>query len=451
MIHNELFQLPAWKIARSVIAGEVSAIDVATSFLTRIKEINPKVRAWTHLNESYVIRQATRVLDTSCQGRLSGVPVGVKDIFNTEIFPTEMGSKVWKGHHAGNDARCLSYIRRDGGLIAGKTDTAEFAVHEAGEVLNPWGSGYTTGTSSGGSAVAVSTASVPISLATQTAGSTIRPASWCGVYGMKPSFGMIPRTGILKTTDTLDNIGFHARCNEDLRLSLDSLRVRGHNFPTMEKKLAEFGGLNKKVWSIGFLEGEYWAGAPQYLQTAMTKLATDIDSLSYARVEPVELRFDATSAKSLHARLYNSCLAYYFRQEVDKSPELISPRFMNLVEQGQKLSPKDYSSALREQTNFAKNLENLFEDKGYDFILHQSSDGAAPPGREPSEHNDYNLCWTLAWLPVISIPAFCSPQGLPYGFQIIGRRYSDYTMFKFLELLVSEGLAPPLALIPPLT
>ena len=156
---------------------------------------------------------------------IEGIPFGVKDIFNTSFFPTQMGSPIWKNFTPGNNARVVDSLLLAGGLVAGKTVTAEFAVHALNETRNPHDLSKTPGTSSSGSAAAVATGMVPFALASQTAGSIIRPASFCGVWGMKPSFGMIPRTGVLKTTDSLDTIGFVAAHAKSLRKILDHTRV----------------------------------------------------------------------------------------------------------------------------------------------------------------------------------------------------------------------------------
>ncbi len=439
-----IYKLPAHRIAQAVKEGKITATEIADIFLRRIQEINPLYRSWIHLNEEFVLEQAEQVDAGKTKGLLAGVPVGVKDIFNTEVFPTEMGSPVWKGHKAGNDARCINNLRREDAVIAGKTDTAEFAVHTAGHALNPWNTNHVTGTSSGGSAAAVATAMVPAALATQTAGSTIRPASWCGVYGMKPSFGVIPRTGVLKTTDTLDNIGFYGRDVSDLNILLNSMRVHGHNFPIMEKRFSEYQSRPKDQWRVAFVRGHLWDDAPEYTQNAILNTANEIAAVDNIEVVELELPESTHKAHQLHRRIYNPCLAYYFKEELAKSPSSISDRFMTLVEDGNTISPEDYKVALQEQVNLSHEVETYFSDNGIDFLIHYSSNGSAPLS-EPDVNQDINLLWTLTWLPVINIPKFLCPQGLPFGMQIIGPRYSDYRMFDFLQQLVKTRIAPELA------
>ncbi len=439
--------MPGWRIAAAVQRGEFTAEQVAKCFIERVRRVDPTVRAWAHLDEAYYLRQARAVDADPVKGPLAGVPVGVKDIFNTEVLPTEMGSPIWRGHKAGNDARCVSYVRRDGGLIAGKTDTAEFAVHVPCHARNPWHLEHVTGTSSGGSAAAVATATAPLALTTQTAGSTIRPASWCGVYGMKPSFGMIPRTGVLKTTDTLDNIGFYGRDGRDLGICLDSLRVCGRNFPILEQQLAAFSTRLKGPWRIALIRGHLDDEAPDYVHASMARIALELRSIAGVELVEVALPESTRDTQDLHRRLYNPCLAYYFREELTKAPELISDTFHALVQDGKTISPADYRFALEQQSRMAHEMASFFTDGGFDLILHHSSNGSAPRGLEPPVNRDLNPLWTLTWLPVVNVPAFRCPNGLPFGYQLIGPRYSDYRVLTFLEFLARHNLAPEIAAI----
>jgi Asp-tRNA(Asn)/Glu-tRNA(Gln) amidotransferase A subunit family amidase len=444
---NDIYCLPAWKIAKLINNQQISANEVSRIFIKRIDLLNPKFKAWKFLNHDYAIDQAKWVDLNKKPMPLSGVPVGVKDVFNTEVFPTEMGSEAWKGHFAGNDARCVSYLKDKGGIIIGKTDTAEFAVHHPGDCLNPWDINRVTGTSSGGSAVAVATAMVPIALATQTAGSTIRPASWCGVYGMKPSFGLIPRTGVLKTTDTLDNIGFYGRDYQDLGLLLDSMRVKGANFPLMEKRLKQYVK-SKKQWRIGFVKGHLWDQAPHYTQQSMLKMVNKFTKIDNVDIVEIDLPVATQKVHDLHHRIYDPCLAYYFRDELEKAPEKISSIFLSLVKRGRSYSPEDYKFALQEQSILSKKMEQCFLDNDIDLLIHHSSNGSAPE-EEPENNLDLNVLWTMTWLPVINVPMFFCPSGLPYGLQFIGPRYSDYRMFDFLRLLSDEQVIPELARLAP--
>ena len=178
-----------------------------------------------------------------------------------------MGSELWCDFKPGNDARVVYYLKNSGGIIAGKTVTAEFAVHELNETLNPHNVELTPGTSSSGSAVAVALGMVPVAIGSQTAGSIIRPASFCGVYGFKPSFGLIPRTGSLKTTDTLDSIGFFVSHPSDILLVLETIRVHGPNYPLSYRAFKDLSRQNKprnRPWKVALAKTHTWSHATDY-------------------------------------------------------------------------------------------------------------------------------------------------------------------------------------------
>ena len=227
------------------------------TFIKNIKEKEENVHAWVYFNEELWLKKLDSVLENHPEkfSDLLGVPVGIKDIFNTIDMPTCMGSPIWNGFTPGNDARVVHNLKFQGAITAGKTVTAEFAVHAPNETRNPWNTEHSPGTSSSGSAAAVAAGMVPLAIGTQTAGSIIRPASYCGVYGFKPSFGTLPRTGILKTTDTLDTIGLFATNVDDCKLLFDAMRVKGLDYPNVNNNL-ESTDFQKKIaqkWKIGIV------------------------------------------------------------------------------------------------------------------------------------------------------------------------------------------------------
>jgi Asp-tRNA(Asn)/Glu-tRNA(Gln) amidotransferase A subunit family amidase len=422
------------------LEGVYSAQEITESFIVRTEKIEPFVSAWTARDNEYLRRQAAEIDAKTIKGPLAGVPVGIKDVFNDEVLPTQMGSPVWKGHRAGNDARCVAYIKWRGGLVAGKTDTAEFAVHTPGKAVNPYNSSHITGTSSGGSAVAVATAMAPAALGTQTAGSAIRPASWCGVYAMKPSFGLIPRTGVLKTTDTLDNIAFFGRSIADLRLILESIRLRGENYPFIQRNLVDES--QKTSWRVGLYHSHLWKYAPEYARNALVEFAKQLDDVPGVNVNDCTFPERTFTAHELHSRIYNPCLSYYFSEEIEKAPEKISPCFMDLVNEGGKYPPEDYKLALCEQELLSHTVHESVSDQGFDFILCLSSNGSAPVGVESISSMDANLLWTLCWMPVVNVPVFKCPDGLPFGAQFASARYSDLRLLSFLDHLVKNKVIP---------
>lgn len=445
-MQNKIFELTATEISQVIKSCEATASEVANSFLERTQEIDGKIGAWVTFSPSYIGSQAAQFDISPTNSYLSGVPVGIKDIFNTEFYPTQKGCDAWRGYQAGNDARCVSYLRNHGAIIFGKTDTAELAVHALGKAKNPYDTSRVAGSSSSGSAAAVATAMVPIALGSQTGGSTIRPGSWCGVFAMKPSFGLIPRTGVLKTTDTLDTIGFFGRAPQDLSLLLEAMRVRGDNFPIQTRQLANYQNLPKKKWRVAFCENEFSQTIDPIVRQSLNNLKEEL--LKHQSVEVVSLPLPSQTQnfQALHRRIYHPCLAYYLKTEFEKSGDHVSDSLKAIFEDAKTIPPQDFSFALKEQSELAGVVSRFFSENGIDFILTHSSNGPAP-FEEPQRHVDLNQLWTMTWLPVVNVPCWQDPSGLPFGLSVVGPRYSDYRLLDFVTDLGEKGVFPERSLI----
>src|SRR2546421_7337463 len=217
----------AAEAARMIREGVVTCVELVQACLARVREIDGQVQAWTFLDPEHALAQARAADELRMSGQpigaLHGVPVGLKDIIDTADMPTENGSVLHAGRTPSRDASVVSLLRGAGGVILGKTVTTEFATRTPGKTRNPHNSGHTPGGSSSGSAAAVAAGMVPLALGSQTNGSVIRPASFCGVYGFKPTHGLIPRNGVLQLSRTLDHIGLFARSIEDLALLAEQL------------------------------------------------------------------------------------------------------------------------------------------------------------------------------------------------------------------------------------
>jgi Asp-tRNA(Asn)/Glu-tRNA(Gln) amidotransferase A subunit family amidase len=433
-----------WSLTQGVEAvrrGKLSAAEWAGQCLSRIDACDDQLKAWAYLDRELALKGAAAIDERLARkenvGPLSGAPIGVKDIFNTVDMPTCMGSPLWKDFTPGNDARAVFYLRQAGALVLGKTVTAEFAVHALGDSLNPYDGARTPGTSSTGSAVAVAAGMVPAALGTQTAGSIMRPASFCGVYGFKPSFGLIPRTGMLKTTDTLDTVGWLARGPADLELLFEALRVKGSNFPLSHAALSDPSRqtVEGRPWRVGLVKTHTWKNAEDYAQKALVEFARRLAGDSRIRLEEVTLDAAFERAHRVHAVIYEKALAYYFKKEFSEHT-LISRVFYEMITRGQKLSPEDYQNATREQAELARKLDALFGN--YDILLSLSTAGQAPL-RDVDEKDDPCLIWTLCGVPVMGVPQFKGPAGLPFGLQVVARRYNDPLLLRFGALLKSKG------------
>ncbi|WIM05115.1 MAG: amidase [Candidatus Nitricoxidivorans perseverans] len=434
--------MSAAEIGRLVGAKRLSAREVTEAALRRIRDGDAAIHAWESVDEEYALRQAA-VVDARIEsggeaGCMAGAPLGVKDVFNTEVLPTRMGSAIWRDHHAGNDARVVAQLRWAGAIIVGKTVTAEFAVHEPGPTRNPHNLDRTPGTSSSGSAAAVSAGMVPVALGTQTAGSLIRPASFCGIFAFKPTFGWLPRTGVLKTTDTLDQIGFHVRHMDDARLLFEAARIGGRDHPLKEERLASFP--EKRNWRVGLARTHLWNEAPDYARRVLLDFA---ESIRCNAIEVVDTDLPAgfNRAHDVHAAIYDSDLSYYFRREMNIDERSVSAQLREIIRSGMRIPPDRYQEALRQQAALAGGLDRHMAESGIDMLLTLSSNGEAPM-TEPIPFRDPCAIFSLCGMPTVSMPAFSSPSGLPFGAQIAARKYADRLLLDFAEYLVAQGLAP---------
>jgi Asp-tRNA(Asn)/Glu-tRNA(Gln) amidotransferase A subunit family amidase len=352
-----------------------------------------------------------------------------------------MGSPIWKDFTPGNDARTVFYLKEAGAIIAGKTVTAEFAVHTLDKTLNPHDVTRTPGTSSSGSAVAIALGMVPVALGTQTAGSIVRPASFCGVYGCKPSFGLIPRTGILKTTDSLDTIGFFVSLAEDLERVFNILRVHGPNYPISNAALKDKQRQNKpdnRPWKVAVVKTHTWEYAEEYAREALMNWSERISVDAEIELSFVDLPIIMKKSHTIHATIYNKTLSYYFQEEYKKR-ELVSPVMNELIEAGNNITVADYHTALKEQEVLIHVMDDFLQN--YDIMISLSTAGEAPL-RNVVEKPDPALMWTLAHLPVVSAPVFTSPSGMPFGLQISSRKYNDLLLFSFIRFAVGKKFLP---------
>lgn len=433
------------ELIEGINQGNLSFKDMADAVERAIAEHESNTLAWvvydqaiTH-GESELAFQNYKTRGYSFG--LEGIPVGIKDIFNTKSFSTQMGSPIWKDFTPGNDARVVDSLRKAGAVIAGKTVTAEFAVHALNETLNPHDKTKTPGTSSSGSAAAVATGMVPVALGTQTAGSIVRPASFCGVWGMKPSFGLIPRTGVLKTTDSLDTIGFLAAHAKSLRSMLDHTRVTGPDYPFVYKNIDARGDFPKdkrRPWRIGFAKTHVWDSAEDYVKKSVENLAEKIDREIDFEVEEIEWPEKLSHSHEIHTTIYAKSLSYYFQHEKKMSSQ-ITPMMNDMITGGETITPNDFKKALIQQELYCATLEQLFEP--YDMILSIGTSSSAPLRRN-EELPDPSLIWTLGHIPVVAAPVFRCPVGLPYGVQFVSRKWNDYVLLQGVEELVKRSILP---------
>lgn len=423
----------------SLRTGRLDLGDFYRDLCAFIREKDKELCAFRFFDEKIVEERVhqleKRLARSGPSGLLFGVPVAVKDVFNTVQWGTEMGSAYWKGHVAGNNARVIDRILWEDGVLTGKTITAELAVHHPGPTKNPRNPDYSPGTSSMGSAVAVAGGMSLVALGTQTGASITRPASYCGVFGFKPSYGVLPRTGVLKTTDTLDHIGYFANHIEDVILLFDILRVSGENYPLSHEAFSRLSACPAKA-RIGILRPDYlWRNYQGYVKESFESL---VDGLRRkADLEVVDVRdggfFD--SSHEIHSTLYDKSLSYYFREE-SANKDVISSTLYEMVEHGRKISAIEFHEALNAQSELREAFERNYAE--YDVIFTPATANIAPKRNAYREVDDTGLVWSLLGAPALSIPAFQGPDKMPFGLLAAGRRYSDLKLMAIVRRLLEN-------------
>ena len=434
-------KLTNYKTLEKVINSFKSKSDLTDyfqGFIANYKKLDKKFSFSESLDEEYIFDQLDEKLVIRDRP-LFGIPFGVKDVFNTKTLPTTMGSEVWRGFMAGNNARVVDEISDRGGLIFSKTTTAEFAVHyiQAGETLNPHNSSHITGTSSAGSAVAVACGALPISLGTQTAGSIIRPASFCGVYGFKPSFGAIDRTGVLKTADTLDTIGLLSSDIYGLRKVFFEIFQKDRNYPNAKKYFDYYLGFKeKRELKIGIVTSQFkpFESYKSYVKDTFNQFINELTSSEFLFEEVPKIEF-INEIHSLHDIIYCKSLSYYFKAEY-ASGSGVSDLMTDMILKGEGISKDMFIDASERQPDYRLRFDSIF--KNYDFILTPSTASAAPIIGE-TELDDTSLIWTFMGYPVISLPVFWSEElGLPYGLQIIAPKFGDFSLLDFSQSVLDK-------------
>jgi amidase len=412
-----LNELTATEIVRAIAKGEATCEAVARACLERIAAREPQVQAWQYLDPQQAIAQA-RALDRSGKrGPLHGVPFAIKDIIDTCDMPTEYGSPIYTGHRPKNDAACVALGRRAGGLLMGKTVTTEFANQTPGKTRNPYDPARTPGGSSSGSAAAVGDNMVPLAIGTQTTGSTIRPASFCGVFGYRPTYGDLRCTGVKEASGSLDTLGLIARSIEDIALYRDVLLGA-----TPEPLPAETG-----VPRIGFCRTHLWSIIEPHTQRLLEDAAKKLAQCG-AKVTEVTLPPEFERIMDAHRWVSSFEFARNFTWEIENHWERISERLRNgRINDGLSCSFERY----REAREFAEKCRLRFADAcgECDVLLAASATGEAPLGLNSTGNAAPSTIWTALHVPTLTMPVFKGPNGLPVGAQVIARRDEDRKLF----------------------
>ncbi len=435
-------QLSALRAAEAIREGELTSEELVEACLARIEEQEEQIGAWEHLDKEFALTQAREADLARGEGKalgpFHGVPVGIKDIIDTADLPTENGSPLHAGRQPTEDAAVVSLLKNAGAVIMGKTVTTEFAVYSPGKTKNPHDSGRTPGGSSSGSAASVASYMVPVAVGSQTNGSVIRPASFCGVCGFKPTFGTISRYGMLPQSRPIDHVGLFGRSVEDVAFLGDQLMVFDERDPDMRRRAAprllEIAASESPVTPrFGFVKTPVWDQADEDAQAAFQELAV---YLGEEIVEEVELPEPFNNAIEWHQIILESNLARNFEMEYDRGKDKISDLLCKMIERGKKYLAVDYTRAVERVPVLNDLLGEIFER--CDAILTPAAPGQAPLGLGATGNPVFCTIWTLCGTPAITLPLMKGADGMPLGVQLVGPKGDDARLLRTARWLESR-------------
>ncbi len=424
----EVSSLSAYELSLKLKSGEISSIDLCKSYIDRIKKFEKDVKAWQFFDEKLLLEKAQEADDYRKSGKplgpLHGMPVAIKDIIGTYDMPTECGTVFRKKKSSSQDSEIVNLLKNAGAIVMGKTVTCELAYIHPSKTRNPHDYSRTPGGSSSGSAAVVASYMSHLSIGSQTGGSVIRPASYCGVVGYKPSYGLISRSGVLKVSDKLDTIGVFGRSVKDVALLAKSLiRKDLYDASTIyfssdrmldvcEEKLEfdpKFIFYKTKNWkNINKKSQE----AFEFLIKSFKKNIEIYDEPSYFKEIP-----------KYHQIIHEVDMANNFQVYYDKDKSKLSKEMNDAISRGLKYSAKDYSDAIDFMKQSYESYKEVFED--YYGILTPSSNGVADKGLGSTGSADFQKIWTYLGLPSISLPLLTGENDLPLGLQLVGNKFDD--------------------------
>jgi Asp-tRNA(Asn)/Glu-tRNA(Gln) amidotransferase A subunit family amidase len=438
---SQLSWLSATDAARAIRDGSISSEELVEACLARVREVDEAVQAWTFLDPEHALKQA-RALDLQrsegrALGALHGVPVGIKDIIDTDDLPTEDGTVLHAGRTPDRDAAVVAILRAAGAVIMGKTVTTELATFTPGKTRNPHNPGHTPGGSSSGSAAAVAVGMVPLALGSQTNGSVIRPAAYCGVLGFKPTHGLISRHGVLKLSRSLDHIGVFARTVEDIALAAEQLVGYDERDPDTRLRaripfVAVAADEPPLPPTIGFVKTPLWERVTEETREAFAEVAEHLGD----RVEEVVLPESALRALEWHRTVMEAEMAANLTAEYEKGRDRLSESLRAQLERGRGYSALEYQAALARIPQVAEGLQELFDH--YDALLTPSAAGTAPQGLSSTGDPAFCTLWTFCGMPALNLPLMRGAGGLPLGMQLVGPRNGDARLLRTARWLVNS-------------
>jgi Asp-tRNA(Asn)/Glu-tRNA(Gln) amidotransferase A subunit family amidase len=424
----------AVQTAARIRAGEETATGATEAALARIEAREDAVQAWQYLDPARARAEAAACDSAGATGPLAGVSVGLKDIIDTADQPTENGAAPDKGRQPAEDATVVTRLRKAGAVILGKTVTTECAYFSPGKTRNPHDPTRTPGGSSSGSGAVVGDGMVPLALGTQTVGSVLRPASFCGTWGMKPTYGLIPRTGVMPMSHSLDHVGVYGRAAEDLAVSIDVLSGDDGTDPPCAgrsaTRLAAALSLPRTKPHLALVRDFAWPEIEPSTADLIEGAAKTLDA------EALPLPAVLDGVYSVEQTVLKCEMAHHMRARYETGADKLTPILRECIEEGRTIPATDYFAALDAIAEMRRAVGRTLA--GYDAVITAVVPGEAPVGLGATGNPKFCLLWTTVGVPAISVPAFTGPAGLPVGLQVIGVRGSDATVLRAAAWIADE-------------
>ena len=438
---KDLCFLSATEIAKGLQSGDLKSEQVLQSFANRIGEFEETVKAWEHFDKDFILLKASEADDYKNIGRpigpLHGLPIGIKDIFGTNDMPTRCGTNLVSGVHTKNDASVVSFLRNSGALIMGKTVTTEFAYFDPGKTTNPHDEQRTPGGSSSGSAAAVASYMCPVAIGSQTNGSVLRPASYCGVIGYKPTYGLVSRNGVLKQSHLLDHVGVFARHVEDIALiTKEIVRHDLNDSSTIPYSISNITEVCKEEPPFDpnfvFIKTSKWKNmdkdAVKSFEAFLKKYKKNI--------EIVDAPSYFEDIFKYHQIIHETDMAYAFSDYYKKSKNKLGKKLVEAIERGLKYKSSEYVEACENRDYFYKLFQETFQD--YHAVLTPATTGVAPKTLKQTGSPEFCTIWTYLGMPALSLPLLEGENGMPLGIQIVGEKFDDSRLLRTSNWLINK-------------
>ena len=436
-----LSNLTAVNIVQSLKKGEFTCEELVTNYIDHINKYEKNVEAWEFFDETLILEQAKK-LDQDHQlgkvhGDLHGVPVGIKDIFDTENMPTSDGTEIHKENPSWNDCTVVSKLKQAGAIIMGKTVTTELAYYSPGKTKNPHDPTRTPGGSSSGSAAAVASHMVPLAIGSQTNGSVIRPASYCGVVGYKPTKGLISRHLVLQISRALDQIGVFSNTLEDTALISEQLFGYDNQDPdtslSAKPKLLDATKQKPPLEPIfAYIKLPFMDELDEDAKKGFEEIKDELKG----KIDEIELPEGFVDIPEWHKVIMESDMARSFSVEYTKSKHKLSNNIIEAIERGMKYTAVEYNNALSKIDAANIYFKQFFYD--YDAILTPSASGEAPKGLKSTGNPIFCTIWTFCGMPCISLPLLKGRNGLPIGVQLVSSLFDDERLFRNASWLTKK-------------